>query len=315
MVRKIGKIWYTDFYYNGQRIRRKIPLATRKDLADQFENDLKRKYLTDQIGLNENKPIPVADVEEKFYNYIENNLSPLYLKRTKQALSLILPPLKAKFIDNITEAKIEKYKETRQKKVSVSTVNIELNILKVMLNRAVLQKWIPKNPVPNIILIKNTKKKTLSFLSKREVKDFLKACPEYLKLMVKVMVSSGMRIGETIYLEWKDIDFSLGQIKIRNKPELEFNPKNKKERVIPVPDDLLKELKAKRKKSGFVFPTKDGNPRKNNIRREFLKAGGKAGLEKRVHPHLLRHTYASHLAMAGVDLPTIKELMGHSKSL
>jgi len=44
----------------------------------------------------------------------------------------------------------------------------------------------------------------------------------------------------------------------------------------------------------------------------MLKAAEKAGLEKRVHPHLLRHTYGSHLAMAGVDLPTIKELMGHS---
>ena len=43
-----------------------------------------------------------------------------------------------------------------------------------------------------------------------------------------------------------------------------------------------------------------------------LKRAEKAGIKKRVHPHLLRHTYGSHLAMAGVDLPTIKELMGHS---
>ena len=87
---------------------------------------------------------------------------------------------------------------------------------------------------------------------------------------------------------------------------------DKKECVIPVPDELLKELKTKRKHNGFVFPAKDGTPRKNNLRRDFLRAGEKAGLEKRIHPHLLRHTYGSHLAMAGVDLPTIRDLMGHS---
>ena len=68
-------------------------MAAHKDLAEQYENDLKRKYLTDQMGLNENDPVPVSKVEENFYNYIAINLSPRYLKRTQQALSEILPRL------------------------------------------------------------------------------------------------------------------------------------------------------------------------------------------------------------------------------
>ena len=117
MVKKIGKVWYTDFYHNGQRIRKKISLATRKDLAEQYENDLKRKYLTDEIGLAKRDPIPIQRIEAKFYTFIENNFSPRYLKRVKQALAAILPRLKAKFINNITEEKIEKYKSVRKQEV------------------------------------------------------------------------------------------------------------------------------------------------------------------------------------------------------
>ena len=87
-----------------------------------------------------------------------------------------------------------------------------------MLNRAVEQKWIPINPVPNIRLLKTQNRKTLSFLSKDAVKKLLAASPEWLRFIVKVMASTGMRAGEATYLEWEDIDVSLGQIKVRNKP-------------------------------------------------------------------------------------------------
>ena len=123
--------------------------------------------------------------------------------------------------------------------------------------------------------------------------------------MVKTMLNTGMRLGEAVFLEWQDIDFNVGQIKIRNKPKIGFHPKNKKERNIPIPDDLINELRSKKKKRGFVFSTQNGGPRKNNLRRELAKTGVKAGIEKRVYPHILRHTYGSHLAMAGVDLPSI----------
>ena len=77
-----------------------------------------------------NDPVPVTSVEGKFYNYIVNNPSPRYLKRTQQALSAILPRLKAKFINNISAEKIGKYKETIKQEVSASTVNIELSAIK-----------------------------------------------------------------------------------------------------------------------------------------------------------------------------------------
>ena len=113
--------------------------------------------LAGEIGLTKNIPVLVVEIETRFYDYIANNLSPLYLKRTKQALSFILQHLKAKFINNITEEKIERYKEIRKKEVSVSTVNIELNALKVMLNRAVKHKWILRGLILEITLIKTKK--------------------------------------------------------------------------------------------------------------------------------------------------------------
>ena len=114
-----------------------------------------------------------------------------------------------------------------------------------------------------------------------------------------------------MFLEWSDIDWKNKQIKIINKEVR--NPKGQKERYIPMDDKLINILKSlPRNGSSFVFSTPEGKPRVNNLNREVKKVAAKAGIKKNINLHMLRHSFASHLVMGGVDLSTVQRLLGHS---
>jgi integrase len=114
-----------------------------------------------------------------------------------------------------------------------------------------------------------------------------------------------MRKAELENLEWADIDLRRKRVKIRRK---EFwNPKTG-EREIPINAatfDLLKKLKLSNDRdlqSRFVFPHKDGGKIKDKLREQLIGIARDAGIRGLTKIHSLRHTYASHLVMKGVDL-------------
>jgi integrase len=94
-----------------------------------------------------------------------------------------------------------------------------------------------------------------------------------------------------------------------------FRPKNLNERPVPLPRDVIEVLHRRRALSGggYVFAKPGGTPyTSSHIARRFKGAVKRAGLGGEYTFHILRHTYASRLAEAGVDLYRIKELLGHA---
>jgi len=91
-------------------------------------------------------------------------------------------------------------------------------------------------------------------------------------------------------------------------------PKNGDPRFVPINETLMDALQQlpRRIDTPFVFPGKDGG-RLTDIKKAFLGTRERAGLDD-VRLHDLRHTFASHLVMAGVDLTTVKELLGHKST-
>lgn len=129
--------------------------------------------------------------------------------------------------------------------------------------------------------------------------------------MFEVLYGCGLRISELVGMDLADIDMAEGWIRVRGK--------RKKERQVPLPGRALTaltawiEVRAPKQASGAVFLNAKGGRLTDRGARGIVKMyavalSGDAGL----HPHSLRHAYATHLLSAGADLRAIQELLGHA---
>ncbi len=154
-----------------------------------------------------------------------------------------------------------------------------------------------------------------TILSPEEVTRLIDAAPNLLyRTILMTLYSTGMRRAELAHLKAADIDKELMVIHIRDG-------KGKRDRNVPLSPKLLEALREywrwMRPKT-YVFPgVVDGRrvdaPASDKIVWHACRvAAERAGIQKNVHPHTLRHSFATHLLEAGADLPTIQKLLGHA---
>lgn len=145
-------------------------------------------------------------------------------------------------------------------------------------------------------------------LSKKEVERMIISTKNFThRTMIMLMYSSGLRASEIINLKWKDIDFD------RNIIHLKL-AKGNKDRIVMLSPKVKKNLlRLDLEKIGLVF--KNNKNKKYSLRTIEVvvkKAVQKVGIKKRITPHTLRHSFATHLLERGVDIRYIKDLLGHS---
>jgi len=137
------------------------------------------------------------------------------------------------------------------------------------------------------------------------------------RALVELLYGAGLRVGETAALDVRDLDLHRGEVRVMGK--------GGKERVVPLPAAARESLGAyldSRRAPGLLaeplFPSlrpRDGRSRRLGTRdiRRILKARARrVGIADRIHPHRLRHSYATHLLDMGADLREIQELLGHA---
>ncbi len=153
------------------------------------------------------------------------------------------------------------------------------------------------------------------FLDFDEADRLVAAADGEWRTMILVALRTGMRMGELLGLRWVDVDLSAGRIHVRQNYVMGHLglPKSGKSREIPLGDDVIEALGAHRHERGpLVFCDAAGNHLTAGLLGWPLKRALKrAGLRK-IGWHKLRHTFASHLAMRGVPLKVIQELLGHA---
>ena len=208
---------------------------------------------------------------------------------------------------DITSLKVEQFKASRlESGVSRSTVNRELTILKKMFNLAVDWDYAFVNPIAKVKLFseKDTMKERI--LASEEEAKLLLECPAYLKPIIVIALHTGMRRGEILNLEWNQVDWGRRIILVKHT-------KNGKDRAIPMNELVFQTLLSLKNKDGqtqFVFPNPMTGKPYTEVKKSFglaCKAVGISGLRF----HDLRHSFATRLLEAGVDLVTVRDLLGH----
>lgn len=132
-------------------------------------------------------------------------------------------------------------------------------------------------------------------------------------LIIEMLYATGVRVSELVNIKLKDIDIYNDSIKIRgkgNKERIVFFGSFCKSALEIYLDEGRKELD--KKGSIYLFLNKFGNKLSDRMIRNILDdLILKAGVEKHVHPHMIRHTFATDMLNSGADLMTVKELLGH----
>ena len=301
--------YWIDYYVNGRRRREKV--GTSKTLAEKAL--MKRRVLVaegrfldvkseQRTRFKEFADIYVRDYAKSKRSFETTDVT--YLKR----FGLFFGD---KHLHEITTQLVQRYQSIRRSQVNYkkklpapSYINRELACLKCMFNRAIDWGYAKENPVKKVKFAKENNERT-RFLEKSELKTLLDCSDERLRPVILFAVNTGMRLGEIQGLKWGDVDFARGFITLRET-------KNGETRHVPMNctvKDILLSFKTKTNDpESYIFCNKFGNL--YNPRVPFKRALTKAKISN-FRFHDLRHTAASYLAMAGIDLNTIRMILGH----
>ncbi len=154
-------------------------------------------------------------------------------------------------------------------------------------------------------------KKLPTVLTKEEVKRILEGLDNRKsKLMVSLIYACGFRVSELTNLKVNDINFEEKTGHVRQA-------KGKKDRIFNIPSFLIEDLKfqverQRSKEQEYLFTGPKGRLTSRNLQKIVSSASEKVGIQKEVHCHTLRHSFATHLLENNVDIRKIQELLGHS---
>ena len=302
-----GKSWYYDFVCNGERFSGRIGPVSKTSAKEELA---RRKTAVIEGKLNPGRvrrsPL-FRDFAEEFKSNKASELRQSSLKRIEFSLKPLTEKFGLKHLNDISSFEIEKYrKERKDSGKADATINRELQALRHLFNKAIAWGKAHQNPVSQVKLRKEENSR-VRFLSDEEETCLLQACGPTLRAIVVAALNTGFRRGELLSLYWSDVDFVHSLITVQGA-----YAKNGERRTIPMNGELrrlLTSLKANADNTGNVFLNSNGEAYRL-VSTVFDEAVERANITD-FHFHDLRHTFASRLIMAGVDLRTVQVLMGH----
>jgi integrase len=305
-IREENGKYVLDYYVkqDGVLKRREERYETKK----QAELTMAKRRVEIFEGRFDVKRAPRVRFEEMAAKYMDwARVNKRSWDRDELSLKHLAKEFGGKRLDQVSAFQVERYKSRRRAEVAPATVNRELACLRHVFSKAIAWGLAGDNPVRKVKLFREDNQR-LRFLTVEEFKNLVACCPEHLRPLVIAAFHTGMRRGELLRLQWVDVDFQHGLIHVRDS-------KNGTGRRIPmngVVAETMRTLKGNAAAAEHVFrlPPKMGGGPLKDPRWGFEEAVRRAGLEQ-VCFHTIRHSFASHLVMRGVNLKAVQELMGH----
>lgn len=293
--------YYLDYFDHGRRIQRVCRRATSFDDA---YLELRRAVLKEP---EKKRAAFTAFADE----YLEDYAKPgkKSWKTDKGRLDKLKKHFRETDLRQITPMEIERFRSSLLSKgLEKSTTNRYIALIKRMFNLAIDEGYVETNPAKKVRLFSEAENLKERILSEEEETRLIENCCDHMKDIVTFGLNTGMRLGEILRLKWANVDMRSGMIRV------EFT-KSGKTRIVPMNQTLRAMLSGLRKRGGeYVFTNPGSNDRFREIKRSFKTGCRKAKIEG-LRFHDLRHTFASRLVRNGVDIGTLRKLLGHSTLL
>ena len=251
--------------------------------------------------------LPAAIFGDRYLAYHKARLKPRAYEREEGIMRLYLKPFFSSKFSTIRRADIQRYitgraGRTGKDKVSPYSIQKEVNLIKHLFRLAVEWELVRFSPAQGIKSPKAPAGR-VRYLQPTELATLLKAAPEWLRPIIALAVTTGMRRGEILGLRWLDVDLDAGRVLL---PQT----KNGEGRIVylnALAQDVLRSLPAdsEAKPTDKLFPI-----RADWVTGAFRRVCVKIELQD-FRFHDLRHTAASRLRMQGADIHTVAQILGH----
>ncbi|MDO9351349.1 MAG: site-specific tyrosine recombinase XerD [Deltaproteobacteria bacterium] len=263
---------------------------------------------------------------DRFLHYliVEKGLSKNTIEAYSHGLNRFLNYLRGKGTEEIREISKLDIREfllfLKRKGLSSKTLARNLVSIRVFLRFLTEESILSANPAEEIESPK-TAKTLPEILSLEEVETLLEQpdpqIPQGMRdrAMLEMLYATGMRVSELTRLQVNHVHLDAGYVLVYGK--------GSKERIVPIGNEAIKwarrymgetrERLLKKRESPFLFVNRSGKPMSRQYFWKSIKAyGRRAGIRKRITPHLLRHSFASHLLERGADLRSVQLMLGHA---
>jgi integrase len=308
---KRGNTWWMSFMYQGQQIRRSTGTSDKR-LAEAILGKIKVQIIEGRFFEKpEEQPRTFTELMDRYL--AEHASKQAHYRRQVNMVANLKAFFGNPTLNHITPKVIVAFKNKRYADgVKPATINRELTTLKKAFNLARREwEWCQDNPVCRVSMEKehNTRDRWLTVDGEQRL---LNASIPWFRELVVFTINTGMRRGEILALTWAGVDLFRRTVTV-------FKSKNGERRTIPlnqtVLDLLTRKYALRHSPSDLVFVSQASTPLDgSNIRRALLSALETAKIND-FHFHDLRHTFATRMVQAGVDLYKVQRLLGHKSPI
>ncbi len=302
----------------------------------------KSTVTVDKSDSSNKEVVTLRVFSEEYKSIVESNGSVSYLRSVNNAFNYLLEFFEPhKPINDISRKDVESFLIFLQKNVKKGYTVYYRN-LKAAFNKALDWDYVKENYFKKIKLPRMQKLVPV-FINSNELALIIKQIKiDVIREVVTVGFYTGMRLNEIVNMKWKNVNLNTRIITVGDE---EFTTKGRKQRFIPICDETLEIFSRRRKglrnhssshsyaeqgsknestntviynlfkdsSSSYVFCKGNGEKFTGDyFSKRFKRASIAAGMDKSIHFHSLRHSFASNLVQQGVSLYVIKELLGHS---